>query len=94
MYKITSVEVLNQHQLALSFEDGVRGTVDLHHLVGSGVFAVWKDYSAFRQVRIGDSGELIWSENVDLCPDWLYLQITGKDAAEIFPGLKRELANA
>jgi hypothetical protein len=94
MHKITNVEVLDQYRLAVAFEDGVHGTVDLHSLVGSGVFAIWTDYDAFRRVRIGDSGELIWSEDVDLCPDSLYLQATGKDPAEVFPGLKRELANA
>lgn len=94
MHKVTVAEVLENYRIALAFEDGVHGTVDLHNLVGSGVFAIWKDYNVFRQVRIGDSGELLWSEDVDLCPDSLYLQVTGKDIAEVFPGLNRELANA
>lgn len=94
MKRITRVEVLEHYRLAISFDDGVQGTVDLHDLVGSGVFALWNDYDAFRNVRIGDSGELVWSDQVDLCPDSLYLQVTGKNAEEVFPGLKSEYANA
>ncbi|MBU4273423.1 MAG: DUF2442 domain-containing protein [Planctomycetes bacterium] len=94
MHKITRVDVLDDYLLSLSFDDGMRGTVDLHDLAGSGVFALWNDYEAFRNVKIGDSGELVWSDQVDLCPDSLYLQVTGKSAGDVFPGLKNELANA
>ncbi len=94
MYKITRVHVLENYRLSLSFDDGVCGTVDLRGLVGSGVFSLWKDRDAFRNVKIGDSGELIWSDQVDLCPDSLYMQVTGKSAEEVFPELKGEWANA
>ena len=75
---------------SLTFEDGTRGVADLHELVGSGVFALWNDYGAFQNVKIGDSGELVWSDMVDLCPDSLYLQVTGKSPEDVFPSLKRE----
>lgn len=94
MKKIIRVEVLENYQLALAFDDGVQGTVDLHKLTGSGVFALWNDYDSFKNVKIGDSGELVWSDQVDLCPDSLYLQVTGKKAEDVFPGLKKECANA
>ena len=94
MYRITHAEVLEEYRLSLTFSDGVQGIVDLSSLVGSGVFALWNDYSEFRKVRIGDTGELVWSDQVDLCPDALYLQVTGKDPNDIFPGLKHEMAHA
>jgi hypothetical protein len=71
MHKIVSVAVLDGYRLDLTFEDGTRGVADLHELVGSGVFALWNDYNAFQQVKIGDCGELVWSDMVDLCSDSL-----------------------
>ena len=66
---------------------GVEGIVNLSGLVGKGVFALWEDEERFRQVRIGDGGELVWSEEVDLCVDALYLQITEKRPEEVFSKL-------
>jgi hypothetical protein len=94
MHKILHVDVLDGYRLDLTFEDGTRGQADLHALVGSGVFSLWNDYGAFRSVKIGDGGELVWSDVVDLCPDSLYLQVTGKSPSDIFPDLKREPVNA
>ena len=94
MHKITCVDVLDHYQLRLTFADGTCGTVDLHDLVGSGVFALWSNYEAFRNVKIGEAGELAWSDQVDLCPDSLYLRVTGKRPDEVFPGLKQELTHA
>jgi hypothetical protein len=94
MHKVARVEVLEHYRLGLTFEDGAVGTVDLSGLVGNGVFALWNRYDDFRRVRIGDSGELIWSDQVDLCPDSLYLQVTGKRPEEVFPSLRHELASA
>lgn len=94
MHKITGVKVLEDYKLDLTFADGTRGTVDLSHLVGKGVFSLWNDYDAFREVRIGSSGELVWAEQIDLCPDALYLQATGKKPEELFPNLKQEPVHA
>ena len=94
MHKVARVEVLENYRIALVFEDGTSGTVDLSNLAGKGVFSLWNDYEAFRNVRIGDTGELAWGEQIDLCPDSLYLQVTGKPIEEVFPNLRRTLANA
>ena len=85
MRKISEVRVLQGYRLELEFDDGVCGTVDLTDLAGKGVFALWRDYCAFEQVRIGSSGELVWGDQVDLCPDSLYLKVTGKKPEEVFP---------
>jgi hypothetical protein len=83
MHKITEVSVLDRYRLDLRFEDGTRGTVDLSYLVGKGVFRKWEDYQAFCQVRIGPSGELAWSDDLDLCADALYLKVTGRQTRSI-----------
>jgi hypothetical protein len=94
MRKITHVEVLQAYRLELTFDDGTSGTVDLSDLAGKGVFACWNDRAAFAQVRVGSSGELVWGNQVDLCPDALYLKATGKKPEEVFPALRQEPARA
>ena len=94
MVKITKLKVLNAYRLELTFDDGVCGIVDLSELVGKGVFAFWRDRHVFEQVRIGSLGELIWADQIDLCPDSLYLRATGKKPEDVFPALHRETAYA
>ncbi len=94
MRKITHVEVLPDYRLHLTFNDGTAGTVDLSALVGKGVFACWSDPAAFAQVRVGSSGELVWGDQVDLCPDSLYLKVTRKEPEEVFPALRHQHARA
>ena len=43
---------------------------------------------------VGETGELIWPNDLDLCPDALYLRVTGKKPEEEFPALKHEFAYA
>ena len=90
MVKITKVSVIANYRLELAFDDGVRGVVDLSDLVGKGVFALWRDPDIFEKVQIGSFGELIWLDKIDLCPDSLYLKVTGKNLEEVFPSLRCE----
>jgi hypothetical protein len=94
MQTITAIEVLQGYRLSLTFDDGASGIVDLSHLAGKGVFARWLDRKQFEQVRIGSVGELVWGDDLDLCPDSLYLQVTGKKPEDIFPILCRDSAHA
>jgi hypothetical protein len=88
MQKVTEVRALDGFRLQVEFSDGVSGVIDLSHLVGHGVFALWNDPARFQAVYVGDGGQISWSDSVDICPDAVYLQITGKKAEEIFPRLK------
>ena len=94
MRRVKEVKVVGEYRLDLLFDDGIRGTVDLSTLVGKGVFAIWSDRLAFERVRIGDSGELLWGNQIDLCPDALYLKVTGKAPEDLFPTLRRRPAHA
>ena len=94
MRKVSKVKVLPGYRLDLEFDDGVFGTVDLSEAVGKGVFGIWRDPLVFEQVRIGSSGELVWGEQVDLCPDALYLKVTGKKPEDIFPALRDQPTHA
>ena len=94
MRRVKEVKVIAGYRLSLSFDDGTTGMVDLSDMVGKGVFALWRDRGAFERVRIGTSGELVWDDQIDLCPDALYLKATGKKPEDIFPGLRREPSHA
>jgi hypothetical protein len=93
MYKITNVIVLEGYILKPEYSNGKQGTVDLSRLVGKGVFSLWNDYKAFQDVKIGSSGELLWSDHA-LCPDSLYLQMTHQKTEDLFPNLKLKAAYA
>ena len=88
MLKPTDVNPLPGYRLQIRYADGVAGEVDLSHLVGKGVFALWNDPQAFENVSIGAGGEIRWNDDVDLCPDSLYMEITGKSPDDVFPNLK------
>jgi hypothetical protein len=72
----TDVKPLDNYRIWVQYSDGTEGIVDLTHLAGRGVFALWNDPLAFLDVHIGPSGEIAWSDEIDLCPDALYLRIT------------------
>lgn len=56
-------------------------------MVGRGVFKAWEDVALFQSVRIASHGALWWSEDIELCPDAVYLRLTGKGPGDIFPRL-------
>jgi hypothetical protein len=88
MPNLLSVKPIGDYQLELVYDDGVSGRADLSDLAGKGVFSAWQDKQLFSQVKIGEFGELTWGNNLELCPDSLYLQITGKAPEEVFPALR------
>jgi hypothetical protein len=78
MKKIAKLKVLDNYRLWLRFNDGVEGVVDFSSKPRTGVFAFWSSCDNFRQARIGDAGELLWNDQLDFCPDSLWLQVTGR----------------
>ena len=88
MKKAINVKALSGYRIWLRYTDGVEGEVDLSHLAGRGVFKAWSDRKVFEGVHVDESGAIAWSEELDLCPDALYLRLTGKTAEGLFPALK------
>jgi hypothetical protein len=91
---ITKARAMPDYCVDLTFDDGVSGIVDLSYLVGKGVFNAWRDPKVFEQVRIGTGGELAWGDQIDLCPDSLYLKATGMAPEDLFPVLRHEHTHA
>ena len=65
---------------------GAEGVVDLSRLAGRGVFRCWDAADAFEAVRVAEHGAVVWGDDAELCPDALYLQVTGKAVDEVMPG--------
>lgn len=94
MYKIIEVKALSDYNVWVKFYDGTEGTVNLSYLAGKGVFSLWNNYEEFKKVAIGSSGELLWGDTVDVCPDTLYMKVSGKEIQELFPGIKHGAVHA
>ena len=94
MEKAVQANPLDGFRLWLKYADGIEGTVDLSDLAGRGVFEVWSERKVFEAVTVNESGAIVWPGDIDLCPDALYLRLTGRPAEEIFPRLKRAPVDA
>ena len=93
MIKPVETTVLDDYIIRVKFNDGVEGEISLQSLVGKGVFKIWENYEKFKSLHIGKNGELQWTEDIELCPDSVYLKITNKKASDLFSNLK-ETAHA
>lgn len=82
MRRPTKVEAISGSRLRLTYPDGVEGVIDLSRDVGRGVFAPLADEAFFRTVHIGQFGQIAWSEEIEICPDAAYGEITGKSATQ------------
>lgn len=88
MFRPVEVRSLGKYRIWLRYADGAQGEVDLAHLAGKGVFHVWEQPGTFDRVYITPFGAIAWSDDLDLCPDSLYLELTGKRPEDAFPGLR------
>jgi Protein of unknown function (DUF2442) len=94
MRRVIEVRPGLDHRIWIKFDDGTQGEVDLSDLAGRGVFRSWTDRSVFEQVVVDESGAVAWPGEIDLCPDALYLRLTGKAVEDVFPGLKATSVHA
>ena len=81
-------------RLALHFDNGENGVVDLSEFVGRGVFGVWEQPGVFERVALTDDGAVEWPGEIDMCPDSLYLRMTGKKPEDVFPSLRNQMSHA
>lgn len=79
MLKIIEVRALPRFKIWVKFQDGQEGTADLSDLVGKGVFSKFKEPGFFASVSIDkESHTVAWPGGIDLAPESLYEEITGK----------------
>ena len=88
MIKPAKVKALDGYKIWIEFEDGVSGDVDLNHFVGKGIFTKWETREFFDDVKIVFPYRAIqWggTDELELCTDTFYMQLTGKTFAELTP---------
>ena len=88
MVKLIHVTPQAGNKLHLEYDDGTVGDVDVSDLIGKGVFKALADTAVFESVSVGEHGEVRWTDDLELCPDSLYLQMTGKSVEDLFPNLR------
>lgn len=71
MKKIINVEVLEDYQLLLTFDNNEIRIKDMKPYLDKGVFTKLKDKSFFNNVRIS-FGTITWDEEIEICADSLY----------------------
>jgi len=94
MLRILSARILPDYKIWIQYSDGVEGQIDLSYLVGKGIFSAWEDKEVFQNFRVVNGRSVAWTDEMDLCADALYLEMTGKTAQDIFSKLKTESVNA
>ena len=81
----TNVEPRGQYRIWLRYSDSSEGEVDLAHLAGDGVFKAWDDPACFASVYLTEYDAIAWGDELELCPDALYMELTRKSLAEFMP---------
>ena len=73
---IAAVRVVRHGVVALTFEDGLEGEVDLRDHLWGPVFERARTPAGFAEVYVDEeSGTITWPGPVDLAPDSLYVRV-------------------
>ncbi len=89
--RVIGVRYVNDYKLEITFSDGTVAELDFRRrIVGrGGVFGPLESVDFFRQVAVDrEAGTLVWPNGVDLCPDVLYAEATGKPISELGTNLE------
>jgi hypothetical protein len=82
---VVAVEPKPSFVVAITFADGLRGSVDLSRWIvpSQGVFAALRDPVVFNQVTVDhEAGTIVWPNGADLDPDVLYELAHGGEGEE------------
>ena len=69
----------------VAFADGVSGEIDLSDMAEESICAAWRDPAFWRGVQVTDYRAVAWSEDIELCADSLYMDLTGLTLREMYP---------
>ena len=79
------VEARTGYRIWVKFEDGTAGEADLSDIAGKGVFKALEDRAFFETVFIMPHHSISWggTDELEICPDAIYLELTGKKPEEL-----------
>ena len=85
MNRPTKVESFVGFRLHLVYPGGTESILDLSSEVGHGVFTALADEVFFRTVHLGQFGQVAWSDDIEICPDSAYDDVTRQLAEGTVP---------
>ena len=79
-YRVTEVEPRDGYSIWVRYADGAEGNVDLSHMARWKACEKWADRNFFESVTLTEEGAVAWVDGnyiVDLCPETMYMRLTG-----------------
>lgn len=73
-WDIVSVHPLKDRELAVEFDDGIKGTIKICKSFCTGVFEPLLDDAIVARAKI-KYGAIVWDNGLDLAPDTIYKEI-------------------
>lgn len=80
-HKIVAYRVVEPFKVWLRYDTGAEGIVNLDTFPNIPVFEKWKEPEFFEKLKIENGRRVFWDEQIDLCPDVLYMKLIGYDYA-------------
>jgi len=71
--RVMSVSPMDGYRLLLGFSNGEQRVFDAKPLLEYSVFEPLREEAFFKSVRV-EFGTIMWPEDLDYCPDTLYLE--------------------
>ena len=71
MNRITEIKVVEDYQIFVGFQDGLKTVIDLQPFLGKGFTKELLLPSEFKKVTIDSGGGLVWPNGFDICPNFL-----------------------
>jgi len=81
MPRVISVQPLEHYRLAVRFDDGTEGVIEMQDRLFGPVFEPLQDPAIFQQVFVDEFGAIAWPNGADLAPDALHERL--RRSAEI-----------
>lgn len=72
--QIRNVTPLDDYKLLLEFKSGEKRIFDMKPLLDKPVFQPLKNKQLFSKVHVIFDYTIAWSDDIDMCPDSLYMQ--------------------
>lgn len=73
----TGVEARDNWRIWVEYSDGVSGEVDLTDMAEDPALAELRNADFWKSVRITDYRAIAWSDDIELCTDSIYAELTG-----------------
>ncbi len=71
--RVSKVVAKENYTLLVYFTNGEKGMYDVKPLFAFPIFQSLKELDVFGEVHVGNGNTVCWGEDIDICPDTIYL---------------------